>query len=318
MRKIKLFLIVTLLLSSFVPSVPARSAPPPQVELVSQLWLDVSLGPPLVEWFNQVARPDDVARVERVEEIGLLDSVTVGQKLVVFKSVAEAERLMPILANQVDVIGYNLEQGPANPAEEQADPVGSARRMQALARRYGLKLAFGPDHDLALSHGVAVAPYVDIFVLQVQRVQTEPETVRDFVLPLASQLRQANPQLEISVQIRTEGDVEDLVDLIDSMKSSLDGVSILTSPETIATAMALIMALQTRTTSNPRATPSFDPRAVPTLAVPQAAPSAIQGLRPTWLHVVGALIVGAIGGTVATALLYSRRAKAEPKQYDYE
>jgi len=312
MCKIKLFLIVTLLLSSLVPPLKspasAWSAPPLQVESVSQLWLDVSLGPPLLEWFNEVARPDDIARVERVEEIDLLDDVNVGQKLVVFKSAAEAERLMPTIANQVDIIGYNLEQGLANPADEQADPVGSARRMQALAQRYDLKLAFGPDHDFALSHGVAVAPYVDIFVLQVQRVQTEPDTVRDFVLPLVSQLRQANRQLEISVQIRTEGDVERLVDLIDSMKTSLDGVSVLTSPETVETARALITALQTRTTSGPRA--------VPTLALPRTTPATIQALRPTWLHVVGALIAGAIGGTVTTALLCSSRAKAEHKQYD--
>ena len=314
MPEIKLFLIIALLLSSIMPSLklPALKSltPAPQVESVSQLWLDVSLGPPLVEWFNEVARPDDIARVERVEEIGLLDGVTIGQKLVVFKSAAEAERLVPTIANQVDMIGYNLEQGLANPADEQADPVGSARRMQALAQRYGLKLAFGPDHDFALSDGVAVAPYVDMFVLQVQRVQTESDTVRDFVLPLASQLRQANPHLEISVQLRTEGNVEGLVDLIDSMKTSLDGVSILTSPETVETAMALITALQTRTTS--------DPRAVPTLPVPEAAPAIIQGVRPTWLHVGGALIVGAIGGAVATALLCSSRAKAQHKQYDYD
>lgn len=322
MRKIKLFLIVTLLLSSFLPAMkspalalsnaegPAPSAPRSQVEAVNQLWLDVSLGPPLVEWFNQVARPDDIARVERVEEIGRLDGVTVGQKLVVFKSAAEAERLIPTIANQVDVIGYNLEQGPANPADEQADPVRSARRLQTLAQRYGLKLAFGPDHDLALSHGVAVAPYVDIFVLQVQRVQTEPDTVRDFVLPLASQLRQANPDLEISVQIRTEGNVDRLVDLIDSMKTSLDGVSILTSPETVETAMALITALQTRTTAAPEA--------VATLAVPQAAPATVQNVRPTWLHVAGALIAGVIGGAVTTALLCSSRARARHKQVDYD
>jgi hypothetical protein len=51
-----------------------------------------------------------------------------------------------------------------------------------------LKLALGPDHRFALSDGVALAPYVDLFVLQVQRVQTQPATVLDFVLPLVPQL----------------------------------------------------------------------------------------------------------------------------------
>lgn len=358
MRKIKLFLVVTLLLSSIVettvPSLKSllKSPAPPltaspqqvetsafssqplvaqpkvaqlkvaqpsaffiqQVESVSDLWLDISLGPPLVEWFNQVAQPDDIARIERAEQIDMLDGITVGQKLVVFKSAAEAERLVPTLAGKVDIIGYNLEQGLANPADEQADPLGSARRMQALARRYDLKLAFGPDHDLALSDGVAIAPYVDIFVLQVQRVQTEPDTVKDFVLPLVPQLRQANPELEISIQIRTEGNVIELVDLVDSIKANLDGVSILTSPETVETAMALVEELQTRTTSGPVA--------VPTLALPQSRPESatplLQDNRPTWAHVACALVAGAIAGTATTALVYSSREKARHKRIGYD
>jgi hypothetical protein len=118
--------------------------------------------------------------------------------------------------------------------------------MHNLAQQYGLTLAFGPDHDFALSHGVAIAPYVDIFVLQVQRVQTQPATVLDFVLPLTEQLREANPDLEISVQVRTEGDVDAIVDLIESVQGNLDGVSILTSPDTVDIAEALVTELRIR------------------------------------------------------------------------
>jgi hypothetical protein len=118
--------------------------------------------------------------------------------------------------------------------------------MRRLADEYDLELALGPDHRFALSDGVAMAPYVDIFVMQVQLVQTEPARVRDFVIPLAEELRQANPDIRISAQVRTEGDVDEIVDLIASMRDSLDGISILTSPETVDIAEDLVDTLRAR------------------------------------------------------------------------
>jgi hypothetical protein len=148
------------------------------------------------------------------------------------------------MAGEIDIIGYNLEHGPATPAGEQQDPVDSIKKMRELADAYDLDLAFGPDHDFALSHGVQIAPFVDIFVLQIQRQQTKPRTVAAFVEPIVPQLREANPDVEISVQVRTEGDVQGIVDLIDSLKAELDGISILTSPDTVDVAQELVAALR--------------------------------------------------------------------------
>lgn len=312
MWKIKLVLILILLLSGCVATSLAHAAPSRRIDSVSDLWLDISLGPPLVDWFNRVARPDDIARVDHVKQIGLLDEITVGHKLVVFKSVAEAERFVPTIADRIDIIGYNLEQGPLNPSAEQADPVGSVKRMHDLAQQYGLKLAFGPDRRFALSDGVAVAPYVDIFVLQVQRVQTEPATVLDFALPLIRKLRQANPDLSVSVQVRTEGDVVAIVDLIDSMRDNLDGVSILTSPETVDIAEALVAELRTRKPAVPdlAATPSAPAARLETAV----APTPIQDTGPSCLLImVGALAAGAVGGGVMSALICSPRSRAAGK-----
>ena len=143
-----------------------------------------------------------------------------------------------------DIIGYNLEHGPSNRPDEQADPVGSVIKMRELADQYGKELALGPDRSFAISDGAEMAPYVDMFILQVQRVQTEPETVRNFVEPLAEQYRAANPDVKISVQIRTEGDVVQLRELMNSMGDTLDGISILTSPETVDVATALMDELR--------------------------------------------------------------------------
>jgi hypothetical protein len=309
--KIRLFLIACMLVSGAVPTSLVQAAPPPQAESVSDLWLDVSLGPPLVDWFNRVARPDDIARVENVRQMDLLEEVTAGRKLVVFKSVAEAERFVPRIADQIDIIGYNLENGQGYLSKELADPLSNVKRMHDLARQYDLLLAFGPDHNLALSDGVAVAPYVDIIILQVQRVQTDPATVFKFVLPLIPQLRQANPDLEVSVQVRTEGDILEVVDLIDALNDQLDGVSILTSPETVDTAEALVAELQTREDSipGPSATtiaPAEEVVETRTLTTASQEIGEDAGLSCP-LMVVGAFVAGGLGGGVTAALICASR-----------
>jgi len=222
----------------------AYSPAPDQNAAIEELWIDMSIGPPLVPLFNAATRSDDIARVEHPSQIGQLSDIDNGRKMVIFKSVEETEQLLPDLAGEIDIIGYNLEHGPATPAGEQQDPVDSIKKMRELADAYDLDLAFGPDHDFALSHGVQIAPFVDIFVLQIQRQQTKPRTVAAFVEPIVPQLREANPDVEISVQVRTEGDVQGIVDLIDSLKAELDGISILTSPDTVDVAQELVAALR--------------------------------------------------------------------------
>ena len=275
--------------------------------MLANLWIDMGLNPQLTDWFNRNARADDIARVDHVSLIDTLNAVTVGRKLVVFKSVADAEQLLPTLVDRLDIIGYNLEHGPGNRPDEIADPVGSVIRMRDLANRYGKQLALGPDREFALNYGVLMAAYVDVFVLQVQRVQEQPQTVRDFVLPLTQQLRLANPNLQISVQVRTEGDVVALTVLLDSMKDSLDGISILTSPETVAVAQAL--GAEVRRTGLAQVTPSF---ATPTAAVapngqsvnnpPPATPMSSVPATP-WFCAGGLLMAGILGGGVLIAVL---------------
>jgi hypothetical protein len=121
--------------------------------------------------------------------------------------------------------------------------------MRELSDRYDLQLAFGPDHDFALSHGVDIAPLVDIFVLQIQRQQTSPRTVAGFVEPLVPELKEANPDLEVSVQVRTEGEIEAIVTLVESLDAELDGLSILTSPETADVAEEWMRVLRPETNS---------------------------------------------------------------------
>jgi len=239
--------LLSLALSLFAPGTAlpsAYSSAPQQSASIEDLWIDMRIGPPLIPLFNAAAQGDDIARVDHPSQVEQLSDISNGRKMVIFKSVAETEQLLPDMAGEIDIIGYNLEHGPATPAGEQQDPVGSIKSMRELADAYDLELAFGPDHDFALSHGVQMAPFVDIFVLQIQRQQTNPQIVADFIMPIVPQLREANPDVEISVQVRTEGDVQAIVELIDSLKANLDGISILTSPETVDVAQELVVALR--------------------------------------------------------------------------
>lgn len=295
---------------------------------LASLWIDMSMGSQLVGLYNDYAGPQDIARADHVSLVDLLDKVETGHRLVVFKNAADVEELVPHLVGKMDIIGYNLENGPANRPDEQADPVGSIRRVRAVADQYGMKVFFGPNRAIALSHGVQMAPYADYFVLQVQQVQTEPRTVQEFVLPLVAQLRQANPNLQVSVQIRTEGNVEELADLLLSMQGSIDGVSILTNDETEMVAKALIAELRLPISEVPAPLPSPTPvktdGSVAALITPTAtlrrsilatpAPVEAQNVDATGnpmrslLLLVGLSIMGVIiSGVAATVFIYSYR-----------
>lgn len=208
------------------------------------LWVDLSMGAPLVDLFNERARPEDIARVEHISQLDLLEDVTAGKKLVVFKSAADAIRLLPHIHEEIDIVGYNLEHGPANPVFEQENPLESIKRLREVTDLYDLELALGPDRRFAESDGAAMAPYADYFIFQVQKVQTEPETVYEFVEPLLDDVRKANPDIEISLQIRTEGDVQDLLALLAPLATEIQGISILTSEETLSVTEAIMETLR--------------------------------------------------------------------------
>src|SRR5690606_10301040 len=138
MGKVTVWLLIMLLSAGCMPISAAqalRAEPDPRL---AGLWLDMSMGPQIVDLFNQVATEEDIARADHVSMVDLLDNVRVGRKLVVFKTVADAERLVPRLVDEIDIIGYNLEHGPTNHPEEQDDPVGSVQRIRRLADEYGM------------------------------------------------------------------------------------------------------------------------------------------------------------------------------------
>ena len=205
----------------------------------------------------------------------MLGQITAGQKQVVFASVAEAEQLVPTLADQIDIIGYDLEHWPATPDEEQADPVAAAQRMRELAQRYDLEVTLGPDRRFAVDYGAEMAPYADRFILQLQRLQDDTDKTLDFAQPLIQELRQANTDLQISVVFRPDANnVEQLLALVNLLKEDIDGVSILSTPAAVESVQAFVNGLRSAeasasTVPTVAATPTTPPTP---LASPPPAP----------------------------------------------
>ncbi len=307
MVKTTILLIVALLLTACAPVTSAEALADPIDPRLAGLWIDMSVAPKVMDAFNRVATERDIARADHVSLVDMLDQVKSARRLVIFKNVADAEMLTPRLLDKMDIIGYNLEHGPSNRMDEQQDPLGSVRRARALADQYGLQLAFGPDHNFALEYGPQIAPYVDIFVLQVQRVQTEPETVREFVVPLVAQLRAANPNLEISVQLRTEGDTQALADLLLSLDGVVDGVSILTNDDTAAVADQLLAELRAPVVELPTPQPPAPSKSETQAALVETpTPSTRRAGAATPLPASGATMLPEPQGTPAgTLLLFS-------------
>lgn len=191
-------------------------------------WVEMGItAPEMAKFFQQHAGSQDIARVDHPNDIGLISGVTVGRKMVIFKSVSQIQQFLASNARALDIVGYNLEPGQTHDAAELANPVAAAKAVQAVAQQYGKKVAIGLTKSLTNQYGPAMAPYADIWILQVQKAQENAPEVIAWVKPMSEKLKAANPNVEIGVQVRTDSEPKILAALVAQMPW-LEGVSILT------------------------------------------------------------------------------------------
>lgn len=191
--------------------------------------------PEMAAWFQQHAGPADIARVDHPNDIGLISGLTVGRKMAIFKSASQIAQFLSANAGAIDIIGYNLEPGQQHDPAELADPVAAARHVRAIADQYGKAVAIGLTHDLTLQYGAAMAPYADIWVLQIQRAQNDPAMAGEFVSQMLPALQRANPAIQVYVQIRTDSQPAALAQLVSGLGPV--GVSILTQRQDVQDAV---------------------------------------------------------------------------------
>ena len=171
----------------------------------------------MAQYFQQHAGAQDIARVDHPNDIGLISGLTVGKKMVIFKSVAQISQFLASNANALDIVGYNLEPGQTHDPNELANPVAAAQAVQAIARKYGKLVAIGLTHDLTLRYGPSMAPYADLWVLQIQKAQNDPQMAAGFVNQMVPALVKANPAIKVFVQIRTDSQPAALAKLVNGL-----------------------------------------------------------------------------------------------------
>jgi len=191
--------------------------------------------PEMAQYFQQHAGAQDIARVDHPNDIGLISGITVGKKMAIFKTAAQIQQFLSSNANAIDIVGYNLEPGQANDANELANPVAAAQNVQAIARQYGKQVAIGLTHDLTLQYGAAMAPFADIWVLQIQKAQNDPQMASEFVNQMVPALMKANPAIKVFVQIRTDSQPAALASLVNRFSGV--HVSILTQKSDVQDAI---------------------------------------------------------------------------------
>lgn len=217
--------------------------PMPTPGVPDRLHFGVLVTEPLLAWFNDTACAIDIASA-KPPSIEILAHVKTARRQLVTPAVIEAEALVPILADDIDIIGYDLEGWPQTPEDEQADPVGAVMRLRALADEYGLEVSLGPSRSFAESHGVEMAPYADRFVIQLQKAQDNPQAALEYALPMIARLRQANPSIEVAVVLRPDaGNIDALLELVDILGDNIDGVSVLGTPGAEAAVMEFVEGL---------------------------------------------------------------------------
>jgi hypothetical protein len=149
-----------------------------------------------------------------------------GQHGVQYFSLSEIRlNVSSLRAQGVDIVSYDLEKENAS-YHELKDPVASVRAASELVHRNNMKFMVSPSMMLTADFGTQFAPFVDIYNIQAQSLQSRPDEYNDFVEQTVRDLRLANPEISISAQVSTaRGSLEGMKKSIASVIDIVDGTS---------------------------------------------------------------------------------------------
>jgi hypothetical protein len=130
-------------------------------------------------------------------------------------------------------IEFNLESG-LSPSSDTNNVVRAMKRAADAAHAQGLEFRAVPSRAYTTQYGSQIAPFVDYYHIQAQALQDNGiQAYSDYVHAQVPKLRQANPDLLITVQVSTQQGNAPGLSLLETMKrctSSVmdvaDGVSV--------------------------------------------------------------------------------------------
>jgi hypothetical protein len=241
--------------------------------------------PEVAAYFHEIARPEDIASVAPAS-LFLLSQDVSGQKMVGFRSWAEAESQLDSLTGAVEMVMYNPEHWELTPEEEQKELVSAVQQFAEAAHERGLRIMFAPDRQYAELYLSQVAPDVDAILLQGQRLQHDPQTFATWVLGMAQVAHAANPDVQVFVQVgATRGTAEEMLVAIQTVASGIDGIAIWSLPRTLDVLQEFVgllrespplpeaTAVPTAVIAPPVPTPTESATVLPPPATPTMAPA---------------------------------------------
>jgi hypothetical protein len=211
---------------------------------------DVSIGMPIesiqsATYFNQIARPTDLALVSARGATRILPSLTTGQRSVVWASWADAESQFPTIPAGITIIGYNPEHWAQTPPDEQQDLPATVKHASEFAHAHGMRLLVAPDLRFDQESLGQIAPYVDVIALQGQRLQDNPTTFATTVKGMIRMARAANPKILVYVQVGApRGSAAQMLEALRGLEGDVDGVVIWTTQQTLTTLQDLVSQLR--------------------------------------------------------------------------
>jgi hypothetical protein len=235
--------------------------------------------PEVAAFFHEIAGPQDMASVPPAQ-LFLLHQDTVGQKLVGFRSFADAQQELDALSSPVDMIMYNPEHWEFTPESEQQDLADTVRQFADFAHDRDLGFMFAPDRRYAETYLGEVASDVDAVMLQGQRLQHDPQTFAAWVTGMAELAHAANPEIMVFVQVgATRGTATEMYDAIETVAGDIDGIAVWSMPRTLDILQEFV-ALVREGAPTTETGPSATPEVAPAEAVVTEGPTALPPTEP--------------------------------------
>jgi hypothetical protein len=146
------------------------------------------------------------------------------------KIVDNAKRVKDLGFNSIE---FNLESG-LSPSSDYNNVVAAMKKAADATHAQGLKFRATPSKSFTTQYGSQIAPFADYYHIQAQSLQDNGiKAYSDYVHAQVAKLKNANPNLRISVQVSTQQDnapglskLETLKQCVDSVMDVADGASV--------------------------------------------------------------------------------------------
>jgi len=152
-----------------------------------------------------------------------------------FPAITQAITTAGSNSKPITFVGYDNEANNGNlstPPSELVDPAASTNTAADMVHHAGFKFAATPTRAILLNEYQGVQwSKVDMLVMQVQRISAKDSSFVSIVTKVSSYVKGENPNTLIYTQVNPTFDtVANIVSDVNSVRSSIDGVSIVCIP----------------------------------------------------------------------------------------